>query len=305
MRVRVLGSAAGGGFPQWNCACPNCAGVRSQDPAFEARTQDSLAVSGDGERWLLLNASPDILRQIEATPVLWPRSGRQTPIAAIALSNGDLDHCLGLLNLREAEPVAIYTTASVRDGLRTHNAFLRTLERHEHHASFREIGAAPVAVTSPSQQALGLTLQAVPVPGKLPIHLRGQRQASEWDNVALVVREATRDRTLLYVPGIAHDFDGLADLLDEADCVFFDATFWSEHELIEQGLGQARACDMAHWPLSGPAGSLALLNARRKDGRFLTHVNNTNPILRRGSPEHTAVERAGLVVARDGLEVLL
>jgi pyrroloquinoline quinone biosynthesis protein B len=238
-------------------------------------------------------------------PALWPRQGRQTPIAAIALTNGDLDHCLGLLSLREAEPLAIYSTAAIAEGLREHNAFLRTLERHERHSSFRALGVEPVPLADPSGRALGLTIRAVPVPGKLPLHLQGIREAASMDTVALVVHDDERDRTLVYVPGIAQPFDGLAELLDNADCVFFDATFWSETELIDLDLGRSHAREMAHWPLSGQEGSLAFLSAHRRDGCFLTHVNNTNPILRRGSPERTAVERAGLVVAHDGLEVLL
>lgn len=305
MQIRVLGSAAGGGFPQWNCACPNCAAVRAGDPAFESRTQDSLAVSRDGQRWIVLNASPDIARQIEATPALFPRRGRETPIAAIALTNGDLDHCLGLLSLRESQPLAIYATAAVLEGLCGHNAFFRTLERHGDHTSLRELGAEVVPVEDPSREPLGFTLRAVPVPGHLPIHLRGLREPSLMDNVALVLRDHERDRTLLYAPGIARNFDGLQALLDAADCAFFDATFWSECELGERGLGDARARDMAHWPLAGEDGSLALLSAHRKRRIFLTHVNNTNPILRKGSPERAAVERAGIAVAHDGLELSL
>lgn len=305
MRVRVLGSAAGGGFPQWNCACSNCSAVRGGDPAFESRTQDSLAVSRDGTRWILLNASPDVARQIEATPALLPRRGRETPIAAIALTNGDLDHCLGLLSLRESQPLAIYATRAVLEGLCGHNAFLRTLERHGDHTSLRELGTEPLPLEGPFKESLGFTLRAIPVPGQLPIHLRGLREPSALDNVALVLRDQERDRTLLYVPGIARDFDGLRALLDAADCVFFDATFWSDSELGDRGLGEARARDMAHWPLTGHDGSLALLSGHRKRRIFLTHVNNTNPILRKGSPERAAVERAGVAVAHDGLEVSL
>ncbi|HEU5075845.1 MAG TPA: pyrroloquinoline quinone biosynthesis protein PqqB, partial [Polyangiaceae bacterium] len=305
MQVRVLGSAAGGGFPQWNCACAQCSAVRAGDPAFEPRTQDSLAVSRDGKRWLLLNASPDITRQIQATPALFPRRGRETPIAAIALSNGDLDHCLGLLNLRESQPLAIYATVAVLEGLCGHNAFFRTLERHADHTSLRELGPAAISLEDPSKESLGLMLRAVPVPGKLPLHLVGLREPSAMDNVALVVREEERGPTLLYVPGIARNFDGLGALLDAADCVFFDATFWSECELSERGVGASRARDMAHWPLEGPEGSLAVLSTLRGKRIFLTHVNNTNPILRKGSPERDAVESAGLAVAHDGLEVSL
>lgn len=305
MQIRVLGSAAGGGFPQWNCACEHCSAVRAGDPAFESRTQDSLAISLDGERWILLNASPDISRQIESTPALLPQRGRQTPIAAIALSNGDLDHCLGLLNLRESQPLAIYATTPVLEGLCGHNAFLRTLERYAGHTSLRELGPAPIALEDPSREPLGFTLRAVPVPGKLPLHLLGLREPSALDNVALVVREHERGQTLLYVPGIARKFQGLEALIHDADCVFFDATFWSECELSERGVGKSRARDMAHWPLAGPEGSLAFLSTLRDKRIFLTHVNNTNPILRKGSMERDAVERAGLTVAHDGLEVSL
>ena len=162
MRIRVLGSAAGGGFPQWNCGCPNCTSVRAGDARFLRRTQDSLAVTRDGERWHLVNASPDILRQIDASPALWPRSPRHSPIASIALTNGDLDHVLGLFSLRESWPLTLYATAAVRRGLEERNAIFRTLRRFEGQVTWRDLALDREVELEPN---LFLTARAVQAAG--------------------------------------------------------------------------------------------------------------------------------------------
>ena len=304
MRVRVLGSAAGGGFPQWNCGCPNCRGVRQGSVRATPRTQDSLAVSADGASWFLLNASPDVRAQIEVTPALQPRAPRDSPICGVVLTNGDLDHCLGLFSLREAQPLRIYATAAVQRGLREHNAFCRTLERFDGHTRWSTLEpAARVPLLDEHGQPSGLSVAAIPAPGKLPIHLEGLLPAVDDDNVALAIHDERSRRALVYAPAVAERSPRLEAALREADCVLFDGTFWSSDELVQLGLGERRAEDMAHWPVGGPSGSLQFL-AGLPGRKLLTHVNNTNPLLIDDSPERRAAARLGVELAADGMELV-
>ena len=200
MRVRVLGSAAGGGFPQWNCGCTNCRDVRSGSPAVRARTQDSLAFSANGEAWFLVNASPDIHRQVQATPALTPRALRHSPIRAIILTNGDLDHILGLFSLRESLPFAIYATDAVRSGL-VENAIFRTLERFEGQVVWRRLDlGCEVPLAGTDDVASGLTVEARAAKGKLPVHLeKSSKIASAEDNVGLWIRETATGKSAVYL----------------------------------------------------------------------------------------------------------
>jgi pyrroloquinoline quinone biosynthesis protein B len=299
MRAHVLGSAAGGGLPQWNCACDNCALARAGDPRVAPRTQDSIAVTADDARkWLLVNASPDVRVQVARFEPLWPRAARGTPIAAIALTNGDLDHVLGLLSLRESQPIVVLATESVRAGLVERNAMLRTLARTSDQVTWRrlELGRE-VALDE-----VGVGVTAVPAPGKLPVHLVGLTEPSPEDNVALRVRDLASGRTIVVATAIG-SLEGIERIVGGADGLLFDGTFWSEDELVSRGLGRARARDMAHVPVGGDAGSLARLAGVAARRRVYTHVNNTNPMLVDGSPERLQVEGAGWEVAFDGLEV--
>lgn len=306
MRIRVLGSAAGGGFPQWNCGCPNCRGLRAGTLNALPRSQDSLAISADGASWFLLNAAPDVRAQIEAAPVLHPRGPRATPIGGVVLTNGDLDHCLGLFSLREAQPLQVYATAAVLSGLREHNAFCRTLERFAGHTRWNALEPQRRRpLLAPDSRPTGLSIEAVPVAGKLPIHLEGRIAASAEDNVALSIRDELRRRTLLYAPGVAAVSPALAAALREADCVLFDGTFWSSDELVKLGLAQRRAEDMAHWPIGGASGSLRFVAAAPAPTKLFTHINNTNPVLVEGSAERRAVIEAGIGIAADGMEIAL
>jgi pyrroloquinoline quinone biosynthesis protein B len=295
----VLGSAAGGGLPQWNCACENCALVRAGDARIQARTQDSLALTGQG-RWLLVNASPDVLRQIERFAPLHPRAARDTGIGAIALTNGDLDHVVGLLSLRESQPLVVLATERVRAGLVEKNAMLRTLARTPDQVTWRTLELGREVVVD----AVGLAVTAVAVPGKLPVHLVGAIEPSPEDNVALRVRDLASGRVLVVATAVGA-LEGVDALLRGADAVFFDGTFWSEDELPSQGLGKARARDMAHVPIGGDGGSLARLAGVEASRRIYTHINNTNPVLREGTPERAAVERAGWELSFDGMEIAL
>jgi pyrroloquinoline quinone biosynthesis protein B len=299
VKVRVLGSAAGGGFPQWNCGCRTCAAARRNEGEAFPRTQESIAVSGDGESWLLVNVSPEIRAQIEATPALWPRRERHSPIAGILLTNGDLDHILGLLSLRESHPLAVHATAAVRDGFRTGNVLYRTLERFPGQVTWTAL-----ALGREQPLPTGLAVTAIATPGKLPLHLEGLRPPSAEDNIGLVIRDERTGGKLAYFSGVAGLSPEVERAVAGAGVVMFDGTFWTSDELIALGLGTRRAEDMAHWPISGAGGSLAFLRGLAGRKIFI-HVNNTNPILREASEERDALDAAGVEVARDGMELEL
>jgi pyrroloquinoline quinone biosynthesis protein B len=310
VRIRILGSAAGGGFPQWNCGCPNCRGVRAGTLRTASRTQESVAVSADGAGWFLLNASPEIRQQIESFEGLHPRAPRHSPIHAIVLTNGDLDHVLGLLSLRESHPLVVYATDRVRQGFTEGNVLYRTLQRFPEQVTWRPLKLGrEEALTGADGGASGLLLEAVAVPGKAPIHLEGrdgvEAAADPEDNIGLRIREASTGRRLAYFPAAGGVTHAVAEALEDAACVFLDGTFWSSDELPAQGLGTKRAADMAHLPIGGGGGSLAALRGLKAARRIYIHVNNTNPVLREDSPERKDVEAAGWQIAWDGMELSL
>ncbi|HEY8927206.1 MAG TPA: pyrroloquinoline quinone biosynthesis protein PqqB [Polyangia bacterium] len=310
MRVRILGSAAGGGAPQWNCGCTNCRGIRTGELRAVARRQESVAVSGDGHAWVILNASPEIRAQVESFRGLWPRAPRHSPIAALVLTNGDLDHVLGLLSLRESHPLTVFATETVRRGFTEGNVLYRTLERFEGQVTWRRFRLGEETALAP-----GLTVIPFAVPGKRPIHLElgapagasgGAGDDRAEDSIGLSIRGAGGGGSkLVYVSAAAAWTPEIEARASGADAVFFDGTFWSSDELIAAGLGTKRAEEMAHLPIGGPGGGLerlARLDARRK---ILIHINNTNPILRDDSPERAAVVAAGVEVAHDDMELEL
>jgi len=306
VRIRVLGSAAGGGFPQWNCGCANCRGVREGSLKARPRSQESVAVSADGAQWFLLNASPEIRQQIESFPSLHPRGPRHSPLAAVLLTNGDLDHCLGLLSLRESHPLVVYATERMRRGFTEGNALYRTLERTPEQVTWRALKAGrEEELAGRDGRSSGLLVEAVPVPGKPPIHLERAFPPDPEDSVGFKLRSGASGRALAYFSGVAAVTADVRKALDGADCVLFDGTFWSDDELPSQGLGAKRAAQMAHVPISGPGGSLASLAGLSASRRIYIHINNTNPILREDSPERAAVVAAGWEVAWDGMEVAL
>ena len=304
MLVRVLGSAAGGGFPQWNCGCSNCVGVRSGKIRALPRTQESVAVSADGNAWFLLNASPEIRQQIEAFPGLHPRALRDTPIAGIVLTNGDLDHCLGLLSLRESQPLVVYATERVRRGFCEQNRLYRTLERFERQVTWHtlELGAERPLLAAGRES--GLSVKALPVPGKSPLHL-AELGAEPGDNVGLRIAQPQGGAVLAYLPAVAAPASQVTEAMDGASAVFFDGTFFSNDELTGKGVGTRDAADMSHWPLGGEQGSLQFLQKSAVKRRIFIHINNTNPILRDDSSERALVTIAGMEVAFDGMDLTL
>jgi pyrroloquinoline quinone biosynthesis protein B len=306
----VLGSAAGGGFPQWNCGCPNCRGLRDGTLKAAARTQESVAVSADGAGWFLLNCSPEVRQQVEGFEGLHPRAPRHSPISAIVLTNGDLDHVLGLLSLRESYPLVIYATEAVRTGFTEGNSLYRTLQRFPEQVTWRTLKLGREdALAGVDGKPSDLAIEPVAVPGKPPIHLEkgpGGRTATEpEDNVGLRIRETATGRRLAYFPAAGSVTPAVREALADADGVFFDGTFWSSDELPAQGLGTKRAADMAHLPVGGPEGSLAALGGLRAARRVFNQLNTTNPLLREDSPERKDAEAAGWAIAWDGMEITL
>jgi coenzyme PQQ biosynthesis protein B len=305
MMIRVLGSAAGGAFPQWNCACFNCRGLREGLIKAVPRTQESVCLSACDGDWVLINASPDIRAQIESFKGLHPRRSRDTPIQAIFLTNGDLDHCLGLLSLRENQPIVVYATDAVREALMERNVMFRTLRRFARQVTWRSLKLdVEESIVDVDGCQSGLTVMARAVPGKPPVHLERLVSADDPDiNVGLRIRQSANGPSLAYLPAVGRITPPVFELMENADCVFFDGTFWSSDELAAQGLPGKSAQEMAHWPVGGLEGSLAVLSHLSAPRRVLIHINNTNPLLREDSPERKDVEAAGWEVAWDGMEI--
>ena len=304
MRVRVLGSGAGGGFPQWNCNCVNCKGFRSGTLHAQARTQSSVALSADGQRWYLLNASPDIRQQINAASCLSPRSvPRDTPIQAILLTNGEIDHVTGLLSLRESQPLCVYSTVQVQQWVLETNSVFRGLFRTPTSSVWKIIRPAERReIIGIDGKSSGLCYEAFPVPGKPPAYLTGLVAESAEATIAYKIIDAVSQRSLVYLPAIKHIDSDVMTMLESCDCFFFDGTCWSDDELVLLGLSQKTSLSMGHVPISGPIGSLVQLARLQRARKIYTHMNNTNPLLLEDAPERQIVAEAGWDVAFDGME---
>lgn len=297
MKALVLGAAAGGGFPQWNCRCAVCTLAWSGDPRVRRRTQSSVAVSRDGSTWTLLNASPDIREQIAATPAIWPSgAGRHSPIASVVLTNADVDHVAGLLTLRERQAFDLIALPAVHEALAMNPIF-------DVISASRPVFAEPDV---PWQTQDGLNVELFTVPGKAPLYLEGDdpKLGSEGGETAgALVRDGKR--SLAYVPGCADLSPAVRAKIADADAILFDGTLFSDDEMIDAGLGAKTGRRMGHVPVAGPDGSLRALAALPARRKIYVHINNTNPVLIDGSPERREVEGAGLEVAYDGMEIEL
>jgi pyrroloquinoline quinone biosynthesis protein B len=296
VRVHILGSAAGGGFPQWNCNCVNCRGLRSGSLRAKARTQCSVAVSADGSRWSLLNASPDLRTQIFSFPDLLPdRLVRGSAIDAVLLSDAELDHVTGLLSLRESQPIRLYCTSRVFDWVFGSNPVFGALNSPERFSVIR------IEDRKAETIGCGLGFEAIFVSGKVPVYVKNPPADCGGSAVAYKLIDVRAGSSLLHVPAIKQIDDRLVAAAAECDCLLFDGSFWSENELELRGAGPRTASAMGHVPISGPGGSLAQLRdlSTRK---IYTHINNTNPILDESSAERREVEEAGWEVAEDGMD---
>ncbi|MTD55098.1 pyrroloquinoline quinone biosynthesis protein PqqB [Amycolatopsis pithecellobii] len=293
MFVRVLGSAAGGGSPQWNCGCPVCAAVRSG--AGPPRTQSSIAVSADRRQWFLVNASPDVRTQIEAFPGLHPRGDRTTPLEAVLLTDAELDHTLGLLLLREARALRLYATPAVHKVLCDGSGLVRTLER------YCSVEWRPVVPGAGVSLGGGLSCRAFDVPTT-----KRDRFGSGENHGRVVGYRLTGERgggTLVYLPGVQALTPALRAEIEGCDCLLVDGTCWRDDELIRLGLAGKTSREMGHLPIDGADGSLAQLASMGVRRTIFVHLNNTNPILLEDTPERRVVEDNGMEVAMDGLEV--
>ena len=308
MMIKVLGSAAGGGLPQWNCNGRNSADARKGAAGLTPRTQASVAVTADGAQWVLLNAAPDLRQQINETPELHPEpdgAPRNSPIKAVVLTNGDVDAVAGLLNLREGQPFTVYGTERVLGVLAANSIFdvldARLVKRVV--MGFER----PFAVEGPSGP-VGITIEAFPVPGKVPLYLEDAKAGAglgtqEGDTVGLKVTEMSSGRHFFYVPGCAKLDDALRARLKGAPLLFFDGTLYTNDEMIAQGLLNKTGERMGHMNMSGSAGSIAAIAPLAVGRKIFIHINNSNPALREGSPERAAVEKAGWEISYDGMEV--
>lgn len=291
MQVHVLGSAAGGGVPQWNCACRNCTAAR--EGRLPMRTQASLAASADGKAWVLFNVTTDIRAQLAADPILAPRSGRDIPFDAIFLTDANLDHAAGLLDFRQGGALTICSTALVRDTLLSNAVFAPFGRAPRRWVAIDEIADATMAID-------GLRIRTIAVDGYLPSYAGG---AAARGAVSAYLIEDALGVKVLYAPIFASIGDALAGAADEADIAIFDGSFWSDDELSEQGLGTRTAAEMGHQPVGGSAGSLAALAARRCPRKIYTHINNSNPMLDPQSPEAKHVRANGFEIAHDGMTI--
>jgi pyrroloquinoline quinone biosynthesis protein B len=294
----VLGSAAGGGIPQWNCRCPVCSLVWAGDARVEPRTQSSLAVSADGDRWLVVNASPDVRQQIAATPALQPRGLRDSPISAVLLTNGDVDHVAGLLTLREGQPFQLYATADILDALAGNRIFDVVAPG--------VVVRTELALNRTFEPLPGLAVTLFPVPGKTPLWLEeGEPVIGEATGTTIGVLMEAHGRRIAYVPGCAHVDGDLRRRVTGADLLLFDGTVMQDDDMIRAGVGTKTGWRMGHVAMDGPNGSIAGFADLHIGQKIYVHINNTNPALVAGSPERARIEAAGWTLATDGLTLRL
>lgn len=298
-----MGTAAGGGFPQWNCWCRCCRVARGDPQAAWPRTQSSVAVSGDGSHWFLLNASPDVREQLGRLPSGGTSATiRHVPIEGVVLTDAELDHSLGILLLREAKYLPVYATAATESVLQRDSRILPVARAFADMPCTELPLEVPVELSHRDGARSGLSVEAFSVPAGLP---RFASAAPPGHTVGLIVRERASGRACMFLPGCGGLTPALLERLARADVLLFDGTFWNDDEPIALGISTRSARDMDHLPISGPGGSLERLAALPCQHRLYTHINNTNPVLIELSPERAEVVRAGLTVGYDGLHLTI
>ena len=295
MQFIVLGAAAGGGLPQWNCGCQNCNDARSGK--IPPSGQSSLAVSASGREWSILNASPDIRQQLLLASQLHPASLRHTPVSSVLLTNGDIDHIAGLLSLREQTPFRLLATRDILNVLKDNKVF--------NALSADKVSREPISLEQPIMLHEGLFAQLFAVPGKVPLFMEGAEVNTNLIGEQTVgVRLSTASHVAYYIPGCAHVPDELIERLSDAEHLFFDGTLWTNNEMQDSGTGSKTGERMGHIAISGPEGSMARLQGLTMNKTYI-HINNTNPVLQPGGPQRTAVQQAGWQIAYDGMEISL
>jgi pyrroloquinoline quinone biosynthesis protein B len=311
MYVRILGTAAGGAFPQWNCVCRNCQSVRVGSFSGRPRSQLQVCVSSDRTSWFLLNASPDLRVQIESNSFLYPQTnnlGRHSPISGVILTSADVDQSLGLLLLRELQPLQIYCTAPIQRILREDNSMFAMLNRVSDQASWNEISAdTKFELKSPTGETSGIKCLPVSVSDHYPAYVSAKRvtELSPKDAVIGLILEDGSGKRLGYFPAVGQVDAHLLSHFGDLDVLMFDGTFWSDDELIRlQGSGQT-ARQMGHLPISGKGGSLDLLSHLKRPRKMFVHINNTNPMLDESNEQYRQVYDAGWEIAEDGCQLEL
>jgi len=309
MQVKILGSAAGGGFPQWNCACANCHALRGGQFTGKARLQTQVAVSGDGLSWFLLGASPDLRLQIESARELHPRSGsRSSPISGVVLASADLDHVLGLLLLRELQPFQVWAAAPVIEILRSENSMFAMLNRVDNQVRWNAIRAGePFHLKSITGKDANICCRTIALSSRYPAYSAGNPSGTRTNSEAVLglILTSPTGKTLGFFPQLPLLTPELKSLFATLDCLLLDGTFWSDDELIRlQGSGQ-RAREMGHIPVGGEEGTLRQLAELTKPRKMYIHINNTNPMLNEAGAEHRLVRDSGWELAEDGCQLSL
>jgi pyrroloquinoline quinone biosynthesis protein B len=298
MRIHILGSAAGGRFPQWNCGCGNCTAVRQGKFAAKSRTQAQLALTADDAHWFLAGASPDLASQIECAPELHPHRLRDSPIAGVVLASADIDHVLGLLLLRELQPLRVYATSSVLRILREENSMFGMLNRVEPQVVWTKISTLFPLMTADGADS-GLHCEAVFLSGRYPKYVKSAGLAKD-EAVSGLIFSSQSGKRIAYFPAVAALTDELLAKIEGVDLLLFDGTFWNENEL-QQALGSGEtASKMGHIPVEESLRRLRSITAARK---MFIHINNTNPMLNEAGLEFRAVRQAGWEIAEDGWRV--
>ena|ERR1017187_128644 len=310
MRIKVLGSGAGGGFPQWNCGCPNCRGLRDRVLKGTSRTQAQVAISPIKANWILLNASPDVRQQILSDPEFAPtQSPRSTPIAAIILTSADVDSVMGLLHLREFQPLHIYATTSVRRAVTEENSLFRTLERSRPPVHWEDLPidrVIPIFQQMPSDAKTTLSCRTISVSGNFPDYVSASLRASLLKEEAVIGLEFVQnDKRFVYAPALPGQSSNWKARASQSDLAMLDGTFWTDDELVRVLGSGKNGRQMGHLPLSGPDGLLEQMQDAKTTRRVLIHLNNTNPVLDEESAAHRAVRAAGWEVSYDGMELEL
>jgi pyrroloquinoline quinone biosynthesis protein B len=300
--VRVLGSAAGGGFPQWNCTCPQCRAVRTGSRPCVPRSQSSIAVSAHRQQWFLFNASPDVQSQIESFPELHPDDGRVVRLQAVLLTDAELDHTLGLLLMREGRGLEVHATESVHETLTTGSGVLRTLEAY---CPVKWQPVLPGAEVPLGNGSNGLSYRAfdVPTDKRMRFPSPSTHAATHGRVVGYRVTDTSSGRSVVYLPCVQRLTPEVLDELADSSGLLVDGTCWRDDEMTSLGLASKTSRDMGHVPIDGPGGSLELLSPLPIDRKVYIHINNTNPILFEDSPERRVLDRHGMEVAADGLEL--
>jgi pyrroloquinoline quinone biosynthesis protein B len=304
MFVHVLGSGAGGGFPQWNCNCDNCDGLRKGTIDAKPRTQSSIAISANGTDWILFNASPDIKVQMDNFPALQPaRKVRDTAITAIVITDAQIDHVTGLLTLREHnKPWDIYCTEAVHGDLTTGFPVFNILG-HFRGINHHEIATDESVFTIPTAE--GIEFTAVPLSSEAPPYSPHRGNTVPGDNIGMNIKDTRTGKTLFYAPGLGVAEPHVLEYMANADVVFVDGTVWTDDEMSLKGVSDKRAQEMGHLDQSSEGGIMDILTSMDKPQKFLIHINNTNPILNENSPQRKTLDEAGIRLCYDGMDLEL